>query len=114
MQDQRLSSRALKLITDPENNIMFSVASLWEIAIKNALKRHDFRHDAGQMRAGLLANDYEELDIVSRHIMTFKELSPSHRDPFDRLLLAQALAEGVTLLTADERLAAYDKSVLLV
>lgn len=103
----RLPAVARDLIEDPGNILIFSVASLWEIAIKRALGRDDFRVDPRLLRRGLIDNGYAELAITSEHVVAVDSLPPLHRDPFDRLLIAQATAEGVTLLTSDKALAAY-------
>nr|WP_242690282.1 type II toxin-antitoxin system VapC family toxin [Paracoccus fontiphilus] len=103
----RLSSGAAAMIADPGNSLWFSAASIWEVAIKRALDRPDFRVDPGVLRAGLLANDYAELPIAGRHCLGLAGLPAIHGDPFDRILIAQALAEGMMLLTADSRVAAY-------
>jgi PIN domain nuclease of toxin-antitoxin system len=94
-------------IEDPGNILIFSVASLWEIAIKRGLGRDDFRVDTRLLRRGLIDNGYAELAITSEHVVAVDSLPPLHRDSFDRLLIAQATAEGVTLLTSDKALAAY-------
>jgi PIN domain nuclease of toxin-antitoxin system len=107
-----LSVQARELIEDKANRLWFSVASLWEVAIKRALDRPDFRTDAGTLRAGLLSAGYEELAVEGRHVLVLSALPSLHRDPFDRLLLAQATAEGMRLLTADSRLAIYGGPVL--
>jgi PIN domain nuclease of toxin-antitoxin system len=107
-----LPPRARALIEDQANRLWFSVASLWEVAIKRSLDRPDFRTDAGPLRAGLLAAGYEELPVEGRHVLVLSTLPLLHRDPFDRLLVAQATAEGMPLLTADIRLAAYGGPIL--
>jgi len=106
-QPERLSSAARKLIDDPRNELVFSAASLWEITIKNTLGREDFRVEPRLLRRGLLDNGYLELAITSQHAVSIDALPPLHKDPFDRLLLAQALSEGITLLTSDAQLARY-------
>ena len=103
----RLSARARKLIDDPANEVLFSAASLWEIAIKATLGREDFHVEPRLLRRGLLDNGYQELPVTSQHAVSIDALPPLHKDPFDRLLLAQALTEGVVLLTGDARLARY-------
>ena len=103
----RLSAAARALIEAPENELLFSAASLWEIAIKRGLGREDFRVDVRLLRRGLLDNGYGELPVGSEHAVAIDGLPPIHKDPFDRLLVAQALVEGVTLLTSDERVAQY-------
>ena len=106
-QPERLSAAARKLLNNPRNELLFSAASLWEIAIKSTLGRDDFRVEPRVLRRGLLDNGYTELPITSQHAVSIDGLAPLHKDPFDRLLLAQALTEGVTLLTADPQLARY-------
>jgi PIN domain nuclease of toxin-antitoxin system len=106
-QPERLSAPARKLLTDPRHELLFSAASLWEIAIKNTLGRDDFRVNPRLLRRGLLDNGYVELPITSQHAVNIDSLPPRHKDPFDRLLLAQALSEGITLVTGDARLARY-------
>lgn len=103
----RLSASARKLLNDRRNELLFSAASLWEIAIKNNLGREDFRVEPRLLRRGLLDNGYTELPVTSQHAVSIEGLPPLHKDPFDRLLLAQATSEGITLLTADARLARY-------
>ena len=106
-QPARLSAAARKLLNDPRNELLFSAASLWEIAIKKTLGRSDFRVEPRLLRRGLLDNGYAELPVTSQHAVSIDGLPPLHKDPFDRLLLAQALSEGVTLVTGDAQLARY-------
>lgn len=106
-QPERLSARARKLLDDPQNELLFSAASLWEIAIKSTLGREDFQVEPRLLRRGLLDNGYVELPVTSEHAVGIDTLPPHHKDPFDRLLVAQALVEGVVLLTADAKLALY-------
>ena len=107
----RLSKAARSLLSSRDNEIFFSVASLWEIAIKSGLGRNDFQVDVRLLRRGLLDNDYIELPIVSEHAVTIDTLPLIHKDPFDRLLIAQAKVEGITLLTVDTIVAQYPGSV---
>lgn len=104
---ERLSAAARALFEDPDSELLFSAASLWEIAIKRALGREDFQVDARVLRRGLLDNGYAELAVTSEHAVAIDTLPPIHRDPFDRLLVAQAQVEGITLLTSDESIARY-------
>lgn len=104
---KRLSASARKLLNDPANTLCFSAASLWEITIKASLGRKDFRVEPRVLRRGLLDNGYAELPITSQHAVGVDALPDIHRDPFDRLLLAQALSEGITLVTGDAVLASY-------
>lgn len=106
-QPARLPRRVRALIEDPENEPFFSAASLWEIAIKRGLGRRDFQVDARLLRRGLLDNGYSELPITSEHAVNTDHLPELHKDPFDRILAAQANVEGITLLTDDRRVAAY-------
>jgi PIN domain nuclease of toxin-antitoxin system len=104
---ERLSARAKREINDPENQLLFSAASLWEIAIKSSLGRADFSIEPRVLRRAMLDNGYAELSVNSEHAVNIDTLPPLHKDPFDRLLLSQALVEGITLLTADAQLARY-------
>lgn len=106
-QPERLSAAARKQLRDPKNELLFSAASLWEIAIKSSLGRADFRVEPRLLRRGLLDNGYTELPVTSEHAVGIDALPDLHKDPFDRILLAQALLEGITLLTADVQLARY-------
>lgn len=103
----RISAEGRDLITDTENELFFSAASLWEVAIKSALGREDFAVDARLLRRGLLDNDYGELPIMSEHAVAISGLPAIHKDPFDRLLIAQSMVEGITLLTADDFVGQY-------
>ena len=106
-QPDRLSAAARHLLDDPQNELMFSSASLWEVAIKRGLGRDDFRVDPRLLRRGLLDNGYSELPITSEHAVAVDGLPPFHKDPFDRMLVAQATVEGIALLTADPWVAQY-------
>ncbi len=103
----RLSTSARRLLNDPNNDLLFSAASLWEVAIKRGLGRKDLSVDARLLRRGLLDNGYEELPILSKHVVEIESLPAIHKDPFDRLLVAQATVEGITLLTLDSVVARY-------
>jgi PIN domain nuclease of toxin-antitoxin system len=103
----RLSHEALGLIEDPDNEPMFSAASLWEIVIKYALVRPEFNLDPRLLRRELLDNGYSEMTVTSAHALLVLTLPSLHKDPFDRILIAQSIAEGVTLLTSDPIMARY-------
>jgi PIN domain nuclease of toxin-antitoxin system len=103
----QLSATARTMIEEPENELFFSAANLWEIAIKQGLGRTDFHVDARVLRRCLLDNGYNELAITSEHAVAIDALPPIHSDPFDRILVAQAMVEGITLLTTDELVAKY-------
>jgi PIN domain nuclease of toxin-antitoxin system len=95
------------LLEDTDNELLFSAASLWEVAIKSGLGRKDFQVEARLLRRGLLDNGYSELPIISDHVVAIESLPPIHKDPFDRVLVAQATVEGITLLTNDPVVAQY-------
>lgn len=113
-QPERLHTAAQRIIEDARNQLMFSAASLWEIAIKSGLGRDDFRADARLLRRGLLDNGYDELAITGEHAVAVANLPPIHRDPFDRMLVAQSAVEGILLLTADPVVAQYPGPVCKV
>ncbi len=104
---QRLSTQARTLLDNPDNELLFSAASLWEVAIKRGLGREDFKVDARLLRRGLLDNGYSELPIISDHVVATESLPSIHKDPFDRVLVAQATVEGITLLTIDSLVSQY-------
>ncbi|PYQ58990.1 MAG: PIN domain nuclease [Acidobacteria bacterium] len=106
-QPERLSARARRQLNNRKNELIFSAASFWEISIKKSLGRDDFRVEPRVLRRALLDNGYVELPVTSEHAVNVDGLPPLHKDPFDRLLITQALVEGITLLTADAQLARY-------
>lgn len=110
----RLPDDAARLIEDPVNRLAFSAASLWEIMIKSRLGQADFVVDAKLLRRGLLENGYDELAVTGAHALALEALLPIHRDPFDRILIAQAIVERVRLVTADENVARHGAPVLAV
>ena len=110
---ERVPVAARALMTDPKNELIFSVASLWEIAIKSGLNRPDFQVNAGLLRRGLIDNGYRELPILSQHVIAIDALPPIHKDPFDRMLIAQATVEGILLLTDDSTVARYPGPLML-
>jgi PIN domain nuclease of toxin-antitoxin system len=83
------------LLDNPDNELLFSAASLWEMAIKCGWGRKDFKVDARLLRRGLLDNGYIELPIISDHVVATQSLPPLHKDPFDRILVAQATVEAL-------------------
>ena len=110
---EKLPSGAVDLIENAESELLFSAASLWEIAIKSGLGRDDFRVNARLLRRGLIDNGYSELPIIGEHTLMIDTLPSIHKDPFDRLLVAQAISEGIMLLTSDELVAKYAGPVRL-
>ena len=111
---EALSEAARSLIEDPQNALLFSAASVWDVAIKNGLGRSDFRVDPRLLRRGLLDNGYAELGVSSEHAVFVDSLPALHKDPFDRILVAQATTEGILLLTSDSVVARYPGPVRLV
>ncbi len=104
---ERLPPAAREMLADPRNALWFSAASIWEVVIKAGLGRGDFRVDARLLRRGLLDHGYEELPVTGAHVLATAHLPPIHKDPFDRVLVAQAETEGVLLLTSDSVVARY-------
>jgi PIN domain nuclease of toxin-antitoxin system len=96
---QRLSGEGVELL--------FSAVSIWEIAIKSRLGKPDFSFDAAVFRRSLFENGYIELPVNGVHAAAVARLPDLHKDPFDRLLIAQAMVEGITLLSADEAVLSY-------
>lgn len=104
---EKLSKPLRELLEQPETELLFSPASLWEVAIKNGLGRDDFRVEPSLLRRGLVDNGYDELPITAEHAVAVAVLPMLHKDPFDRMLIAQASVEGVELLTVDEQVGRY-------
>lgn len=111
---ERLSDEASKLIQNRENRLYFSAASIWEITIKRGLGRTDFHVDPALLRRGLIENGYDELPVTSTHAIEIGYLPAIHKDPFDRMLVAQAGSEGLLLLTSDALVARYPGPIQLV
>ena len=108
-----LPVEAVPYFENEENLLYFSPASIWEIIIKKKFNRSDFQVDPFVLYSGLLSNGYSELDITSHHVLLIAELPPLHKDPFDRILVAQARAEGAVLLTADKTLSKYPSTLFI-
>ena len=111
---ERLSAKALAIFNDASHELLFSAVSIWEVAIKSGLGRDDFKVDVRLFRRGMLDNGYQELPVSSTHAVCLDALPDLHKDPFDRMLLAQATAEGILLLTSDNVVARYPGPVQLV
>lgn len=109
-----LPKEAETMLIDGNNSLYFSPASLWEIGIKKKLGRSDFKVDPEVLRRGLLDNNYQELPITGPHALAAADLPPIHKDPFDRMLLAQAKVEGFSLLTSDSTLREYPGPIIFV
>ncbi len=113
-QPERLPRKARNLLLDTANQLVFSSASLWEVAIKRDLGRKSFTVDPRRLWQRLLVNGYVELPVSGEHAVTLDTLPRHHKDPFDRILIAQARVESLTLLTSDALLGEYGKPVMLV
>ncbi len=103
----RLPLEVRELLADPATEPAYSAASLWEVAIKSGLGRTDFSVDPRLLRRGLLENGYTELPVTGTHAVAVDLLPEIHKDPFDRILIAQAQVEGITLWTMDEVVGRY-------
>jgi Uncharacterized protein conserved in bacteria len=110
-QPEKLPAQAQALLLDSAHQLVFSSASLWEITIKQGLGRPDFNVDPRRLWRLLLANGYRELPITSEHTLAVNDLPPLHKDPFDRILVAQARVEGLVLLTVDAVVEGYGEGV---
>lgn len=110
----RLTLESRDLLDDPTAELLFSTASIWEIVIKKTLGRRDFRIEPRQFRDGLIQNGYGELAIRSEHTLAVDLLPSIHKDPFDRILIAQAQVENIKFLTMDNKLSRYSGPVKVV
>ncbi|OGU15961.1 MAG: twitching motility protein PilT [Geobacteraceae bacterium GWC2_53_11] len=113
-QPEKLSEQARTLLLDPSNILYFSAASMWEIVIKRGLGRDDFKVDPLRLLKQLVINGYEEVAVSSDHALAVEILPPLHKDPFDRILIAQARTEGMVLLTADSHISLYGDGIVTV
>jgi PIN domain nuclease of toxin-antitoxin system len=104
---EKLSMAAATALKDESNQLFYSAASIWEVAIKSALHKTNFNTDARVLYRGLLDAGYIELPVTSEHAAMAYSLPLIHKDPFDRILIAQATVEGITLLTSDRQIAKY-------
>ena len=111
---ERLSSEALSLLQNANYQLYFSAVNLWEITSKRRLGRQDFRIDPSLLHRGLIENGYTELVVKSFHCIALEQLPVVHKDPFDRMLVAQAVSEGMLLLTSDAVVAKYSGPIQLV
>ena len=104
---ERLDPALVRLLEDPMNTPVFSVVSLWELVIKRSLDRPDFQLEPTVLRRALLEAGWRELPVEAHHVLAVGQLPVLHSDPFDRLLVVQAQAHGLLLITADQQLAQY-------
>lgn len=110
---EKLSPKAHRLLADEQNELYYSLVSLWEIGIKNSLNKPDFNVDINRLDKGLryLGANCLNLDIL--HIIQATTYPPIHKDPFDRMLLAQADVEGLSFLTVDRLILKYNKPFII-
>ena len=101
-------------LEDPENELVFSAASMWEIGIKNSLERPDFKVDMWHLRRCLQDNEYTEVPVTSEHAAFTQVLEKLHKDPFDRMLIAQACVDDLILVTADRLVAQYSGPIQMI
>ena len=111
---RKLPARVARLFRDGRHQFFYSAASLWEIAIKASRGREDFVADVEAIHGTLEENGFHELPVSAQHAVALSRLPPIHADPFDRMLIAQAIAEPMALVTTDERLAAYPGTIEVV
>jgi PIN domain nuclease of toxin-antitoxin system len=112
--DDRLSAQARALLEAEDTQPVFSAISIWEVAIKTGLGRDDFDAEPHLLRRGLLASGFVELPVTGEHAIEVRSLEPHHRDPFDRMLIAQSRVEGMTLVTADYLVSQYTGKIIRV
>jgi PIN domain nuclease of toxin-antitoxin system len=110
----KLSAAAVSLIEEPANELWFSTVSIWEVAVKSGRKRADFSVDPRILQSALLRAEYLELGLNAEHTFAIMDLPSIHKDPFDRILIAQAHIENITLLTSDAKVARYPGAIILV
>jgi len=110
---QKLPVKIRQLIEDKENTLFFSAASIWEIVMKNGLGRNDFQIEPRMFRSALMDNGYLEVPITSEHVLFVHDLPPLHKDPFDRILVAQSSIEGMAVLTVDQAVIDYGGTVII-
>lgn len=113
-QPDKLSDKARSLLLDASNTLFFSAASIWEIVIKRGLGRDDFKVDPQRLRKQLVINGYEEIAVSSDHAIAVDILAGLHKDPFDRILIAQARSEGMLLMTSDLLVSQYGDGIIVV
>ncbi len=110
----RLPSSAREIIEAPDNEIFFSSASIWELSIKYASGKIGLKLPPRMLYRVLVESDFKELAVTALHALDVDSLQPIHKDPFDRILIAQSMSEGMLLLTSDETIAMYNGPIRLV
>ncbi len=110
--DTSLPGKVRELIKDIDNKCFISIASLWEIAIKSSLKKLTLKSGFDKIAGFLIENDIEILPITFEHLQQLLQLTFHHRDPFDRIIIAQGISERLTIISKDEHFSSYTKHVL--
>lgn len=110
---EKITRNTKLLLENADNDLYFSLVSIWELTIKASLNKPNFPDDIERLRAGLLSNGLEELSVTAEQIFRMKTLPKIHGDPFDRLLLAQAIVENMHFLTVDEKILEYPFDLII-
>lgn len=110
--DKQLAISVRDLMIDTSNKCFISIASIWEIAIKSSLNKLELKGEFNQIADFLSENDIEVLPITFEHIQRLLQLRFHHRDPFDRIIIAQALAEHLTIATRDDVFNKYEVDII--
>lgn len=110
---KKIPNDVINLLENPEIAVYFSIASLWEIAIKINLNKRDFDVHLTSLYDAMVKNGFEEIAIRKPHLDIVSQLPIQHKDPFDRLLIAQAMSENLTLITHDEKIWQYQDLQIL-
>lgn len=110
--DKNLSKSSAEIIDSPKNKKHISIASLWEVSIKLSINKLFFNGGIDAFIDAVYANDFALLEITPEHIKAVSDLPFIHRDPFDRMLVAQAIGEGMHIMTADANILKYDISTI--
>jgi len=107
MTPERLAAGLQRVLVDPAHEVLFSAASIWEIAIKRGLDRPAFLFEPADIATAARSAPFAELPVHADHAAAVRTLPPLHADPFDRLLMAQTVVEGALLVTADTAILRY-------
>ena len=110
--DSRLSKTSYEIIDDPANKCFISIASLWEMGIKFSIGKLELNNDLQQIFEIIHRTGFEFLPISVNHVLSCAQLPFHHRDPFDRIIIAQALTEKLSIITQDTHFRKYDVTVV--
>ncbi len=110
----RLPKIVRQTVENSDNKLFFSAASIWELSIKESTGKARLELPPALLHRQLLANDFQEISVTAVHGLGVLSLTPIHKDPFDRILIAQAIAENMVLMTSDETIARYEGPIRLV